>query len=806
MASTDVTGRRGIGFAVGWTLVATAVIAWRGVPFHAILAAAWRATWEAAQWPGIAVFGRHWIEVTGAAFAGAVLWLGCHAAGRLSLGWIRGDAALPPAVRTGARVLAGLALVATAATGLGLAGLLYPAVEWSVAVILAGSACAGAARLHPSRWQAPVAGRGILALGVSLAAVLLLLSAVPENTEDALAYHVAAPGWFRALHRITDAPHMQYRWPLLVEQILSLLGGVVGPHTLNAVVFAAIVCLMWGWLRRRSGDEAAAAGGVILLASGGISIYVPWFKPDLPAAGFAFLGYLAWEAGRDAPRRRGGAWLLCGVALGWAVAAKQSTAVFGGGILLAAVAARAGLGWFVLLSFAGALAAAGPLVARTWWLTGNPAFPFGFGGTGWDAAYGNYIFERLWLRPEHAATPWAVAGTVLGHVTREFPLLLVGLPLCLRRPGARRPGAWAPWLVAISSGVVWAAVWPDVRYMAPALLLLCGPAAEGLAAALAGAGRWRSPGTAALAGIAWLGFVPTLALVQSAGPVPKPVLPCALGLEPPAAFHARTLGSYWRAGEFLARAARQGDRVLVVGDVRSAYLGAGCPAIAQDATDRDCLAAIVRRSRTVTEIGARIRQIGVTHVALNQVASMRNATYRRLMGQGLTIDQIRLWAAWWTASVDEVFCDLRLDEQNGRWVVYRITPHSPVPPRPIQYLPGTEEYVDPDMRASNSFQIELLTGVVAAAPTVLCFHQRLAELLAQEGRWRETLPHVREVMTGRCVYEGAYLNLGTVLHQLHRDREALAVYRAAADLYPGNEVFRRAKAAGSAQRSPARMP
>lgn len=781
--------------AAVWTATVIGVLVSHTAPSQELLAEGLRATAGLWRWPGAAAVGRHWLALLASAAAGVAFWAALHGLGRRALRWQGADTVLPSLAGTGARVLIGLASVAAAGFGLGLAGLLFRPVEAAAAGLLAGLALAEAARLRGKPLPRLSGDPGVLVPTALVAVAVLVLAAVPETTIDALSYHIAAPEYFRSLHRIVDAPHLQYRWPLLTEQVLALLGGVVGPRHVSAVALAGIVALAAGWLRARMGAGAAAVGAAVVVASGGLSYWVPVFKPDLFASGLALLAVVAWDAGRTAGRGR--AWTLCGVALGLTVCVKQSTGAVAAGLVAATALLRAGTLRFIAVAGAAAALVALPFLARTWWLTGNPAYPSWFGGTGWDPAYGNYIVRRVWAPGSPLpSSPLEFGRLFLDHTVKAFPLVLWGLPLAILTGGR----AALP-LAAAATGAVWVLFWPYPRYMMAGFLILALPAAGGIAASPLLAGAMRPAGLTAAWLIAALGLVPMLADLHHAGPVPKPVLPVVLGLEPAPACVARTLGTYERLAVFLSAVASPRDRILVVGDTRSAGLAPGVPVVSQDNSDSDILISIVRRSRTPAEIARRFRQTGVTLAAFNRIGSTSNCNYRRLNDGGLGAAEIAAYAAWWTTAATEIYSDPRSDRHNGGWSVYRISLRRAARPGWVWYLPGTEEFSDPGLRVPAAFQADLLRLVLKGAPTVRSFHERLGQLLAADGKWRESLPHL-QAADAPGAGPAVYLNLGLVLGRLGRHREAAAVWRRGLGLFPEDEMLQRACASQEAASPP----
>lgn len=774
--------------AAAWALGVLAVVA-AAAPAHLRdLAQTWWPGEGASAWPGAPAFGRHWLGVTGAGVAAIAGWFGTAGAGRRLLGWAGWAGLLPPVARPAGCFIAGFAVLAGISSGLGLAGLLTAPVE----AVAAGSLALAAAfelrrvaRRPPA--GAPAGPAGVLVgLIVSLAVPWLVLSGIPEQTEDALAYHFAAPEYFRAQHKVVDAPHLQYRWPLLVEQVPALFATTAGPHVAGMLFLVAIAVLAAGM----AGAGARASAVLVVVGSGGAASLAAIQKPDLAAAGFALLALAALEAGRDRPARRRPAWTLAGAAIGWMACAKLSTAALAPGLLLAALLAGAPVGRLALAGGAAAGLAALPWLLRTWWLTGNPFYPAGWGGLGWAPGYGAAVVATEWFGgapPER--DPIALAKLILADVIRNFPLVVLGLPLLALapRPAGSRPGAGLAPVAAAVALAVWCVAAPRPRYMMAGWLVLAPPAARGLAAgaALAGSRRWTAPVVLGLT--ACLGLLPALAGLHRAGPAPKPLLPAALGLESADAFHARTLGSYWRMAGWLRANTTAADRILVHGDIRGGGLAPGRRVMTRDIADLDLIGETLRAApRDPRRFAARLRQSGATVVAYNFLGALRLARLRDRAGLGVPGDPVGTWAGWCRAHLDEAYADPRPDQRNGHWVVWRLRPGGGRPP---SFLPGFEAPLNPVQAADGPEQVRRLTRLHADAPGIAAIRSRLGELLAVERRWREAAPHLEAAVNSGALPATVHLNLAVVLERLGRTRDTEAVLRAGARRFPEEPRF-----------------
>jgi hypothetical protein len=268
----------------------------------------------------------------------------------------------------------------------GLAGLLYPAVY--VPVLVACAVAGGAALRRAKRVRGSEPRRGWeLALAALLAATVLLVvlaAGAPVTAFDSLHYHAAAPARFAEAHELLE---FEWGWstyqPFTVEMLVT--DGVLLWDSIQGAFAPLLLAL--GALAATIGMGSRIGGRGLGLLAGAIFFVQPLLvfeaSGTLIESGLAFAAALA-------------AWNL-------AVFARSGdrAAVALGGLFAGAAAGMKYVGLFVLLAAGVALvlfarrrlnlgalaifAAPAALVALPWYVknlvqTGNPLFPFVFGG------------------------------------------------------------------------------------------------------------------------------------------------------------------------------------------------------------------------------------------------------------------------------------------------------------------------------------------------------------------------------------------------------------------------------------------
>jgi len=406
--------------------------------------------------------------------------LGWFGLGSLLLARVRpsDDALLDGLNRFGVGAIA-FALLTFAA---GLAGLLYTAFYVPVLVVCA---FVGAARLSPlarvaRRLRTPSRPRWQLALAGLIGATLLLVAfatCAPVTTLDALHYHASAPARYAESHGLEE---IRWSWssyqPFTVEMLVTdgvlLWDSIQGAFAPFLLAVAALVAVI--------GMGARVGGRGVALLAGAIFFVQPLMAFEaggtLIESGLAFATALAaWNLalfvrrGETAPLVLGG--LFVGGAAGMKYVGLFVAAAAGLGLLLAARRrlTPAALALFLVPAVA---------VALPWYLknavqTGNPLYPFVFGGLNEDAqrsieggirehGHGRGPVDALLLPFRLLAS-----GNDFDRGSWLSPLPLLFAPLCLL--DARRRRRCVPVLAA---ALVFVLCWFSTSQQARFLLVL----------------------------------------------------------------------------------------------------------------------------------------------------------------------------------------------------------------------------------------------------------------------------------------------------------------------------------------------
>jgi hypothetical protein len=327
----------------------------------------------------------------------------------------------------------GLGLFGLAGFGLALAGLARAAILFVLLVgVLIWLAWRGhlqvlRSNLHALRqvWkgavsEAPVWVRVAIILAVLL--VFLLALAPPVEAFDALFYHLTVPAmWLRDSGlQLVNIPH--YWFPALVEGIFVWpmgLGSDTAPQLIHYSFGILTALLLWDWARRLWTNRTAWYTLALLLCMPSILWLAAWAYTDLALSFYALaVLYSVWKWKETAHDR----WLsLGGIMAGFAMSVKYTAFPIPLiGLFFILLWGRRGLRntLFRILLFGGlAILVAFPWYGRTWLWTGNPFYPFVFGGPFWDA-----FRTRM----------YAGTGTGIGWNLREIFLLPLNVTLGYR--------------------------------------------------------------------------------------------------------------------------------------------------------------------------------------------------------------------------------------------------------------------------------------------------------------------------------------------------------------------------------------
>ncbi|MBV6396696.1 MAG: hypothetical protein HFACDABA_02296 [Anaerolineales bacterium] len=222
------------------------------------------------------------------------------------------------------------------------------------------------------------------------AALLLCLTfllglAPPVEDFDALFYHLAVPAlWLKQGTSAAFAPMPHYWYPQIVEGMFlwpMALGSDTAPHLIHLLWLTLSMTLLWHWTRQLAGNAPAWNAVLLLLCMPSLSWLGAWAYTDY-ALTFAALAasYSLWKWKTN----HGSRWLtLAALMAGLAVSVKYTGFIVPlAGVLFILVFAR---DWRKAFHFGIiCVIASSPWYLRNWIGTGNPLFPFLFGGAGWD--------------------------------------------------------------------------------------------------------------------------------------------------------------------------------------------------------------------------------------------------------------------------------------------------------------------------------------------------------------------------------------------------------------------------------------
>ncbi|MBI4676696.1 MAG: hypothetical protein HY748_03865 [Elusimicrobia bacterium] len=582
-----------------------------------------------------------------------------------------GPLRLPVAFALGAGA-SGLAVFA-----LGLAGLLRPAPLLGLSLLFCAWAVPGLARLRSRRvpgdssWTLPPAGwalTGILALA---AWHTLILALAPATEWDVLLYHLAIPKLYLRLGRIQEIPWLLYsHWPHLMETLYALPlalgddGAAALMHgTISGVlavsVYRAGRAELGGLAMGRQVPEGAgrsplAGGGCVGLTAAALVAAQPAFLRVAGAAHgdgafalFHFLGSWAlWRwASASGPadggsRRRGRrmlaiAGLLAGLAASTKLAAASLLAASAFVVWLAENRRGTRSPWKAAAFYAlCGLGVVLPWYAKTLVGTGNPFWPVFSKALG--GRWGAESFESLYLRSSQ--WPWPLeAGRLLRWGPQYLLAPLAGLWLLAAMRGARTPSflkfLLMPLIVYLPLIARYEDAWRYLLPFYPALALVSAWAAEALARPRAvgdplarrpAPGGWGWPRSCA-AGLVGIGLLPALLATQNnelfavAGARSR----LEPGRDSREVYLERTLDHY-RAFRKLARVLPSSARVLFVREARGYYFEGdyqwGDPL-------NQGLIPYARLSGP-DALDLRLRELGVTHVLVNEVLARDPAAAR----------------------------------------------------------------------------------------------------------------------------------------------------------------------------------
>ena len=533
----------------------------------------------------------------------------------------------------------GLGLVAYGVLALGLAGFLHPVaiLIWLLAVgvwtrqewsLMVSALPRWVSSQHGTFRQLERRERAVLVVAGLLLTATLLHALTPPWDYDGLMYHLTGPRLFLQAGRILLLPDIwQANGPFTTEMLFTIglaWGSDILPKLIHLTYGIWFMLATFAFGQRYQGHKEgwiaiALMLGVPLLPMLSSEAYV-----DIAWALYEFLGLYAiliWQEKRD---RR---WLLAaGLMVGAALGSKY-LALGGLGVLgLWVLWQERRAGWKEALASGAllglpAILVAFPWYAKNWFLSGNPLYPFIFGGTGWTPdrlgqlmeylnsfGVGRSVFDYL-LLPLNLYIQNKTFGTI--NAAFDIPGLLLPLAiLYVLQPRDRIMNSIA-WLSAMRF-LVWTVGSQQTRFLLPIfpLLALLG------ASFLVWAGpRLRNRWKASPALIVLLTGSPILfsVFLQAAFCFVLPPTNVLLGLESRDAFLQRRVVNY-AAIKFVQDNLSDRDRVMMMWDGRAYYCDERC---LPDA-DQSNWTRLVNSASDPLSVAAHLRSTGITHLLLNE--------------------------------------------------------------------------------------------------------------------------------------------------------------------------------------------
>lgn len=239
---------------------------------------------------------------------------------------------------------------------------------------------------------------------------LSFVLALGPRTEafDGLLYHLANPSWWIRDGGITSINMFTYWFPSLMEgmYVWPLSAGLdLTPQLIHLLFALLCVLLTWDWTRLLLGGRAAWWSLVLVLSMPSMPLLATWSYTDF---GLIFYSLAALAALSNWSKAMDGRWILvCGSMAGFAMGIKYTSFILPVTIVLCLV-------WLlfkqkellpgVLARFVGMSILSGfPWYLRNLIWTGNPIYPFVFGGVYWDT------FRADWYSNLGTGIGWSVA-------------------------------------------------------------------------------------------------------------------------------------------------------------------------------------------------------------------------------------------------------------------------------------------------------------------------------------------------------------------------------------------------------------
>ena len=470
--------------------------------------------------------------------------------------------------------------------------------------------------------------KAILLVGGLVLGLSLLHALTPPWDYDGLMYHLLAPRLFLQAGQILPLPDTwQANGPFTIEMLYTLGLAWESDTFAKLLHYVFAICLVlatFGFAQRHQGRTEAWIAVALLLGIPILPNWAPTASADMAWALYEFLALYAlmlWRARQENHLLLMSAWMM-GFALGCKYLALGGLGTLGVWILWQG----RGTGWGKAirygLAFGGlAMLVALPWYAKNWLLTGNPLYPFVFGGLDWDAERLGYLMAYLQSFGvgrrfvDYLLLPWNLyaQNTQFGTlgIMLEIPGLL--LPAAILYPSGRRRRVLNA--VACITGMhfmAWAVGSQQTRFLLPifpALALLGASGLLSLVRRLQVRWKWAVASTYILVGVA-LSATLLLQVVMFGVVQPTDVI---LGRQSKSEFLKQRLVDF-TALQFVQNNLSLEERALMMWDGMGYYCDARC---LPDA-DQSNWTRLIDATSTPIETAARLQAKGVTHLLFNR--------------------------------------------------------------------------------------------------------------------------------------------------------------------------------------------
>lgn len=743
-----------------------------------------------AKGVGLSVFISHWWDVIFALLKALPLLILFLSAGTRLLFWLcpSGIECIPGSAVI--RTLVGAMLLAMLVLGCGLCGILYPYAVLGMFLALSIRDIRSIRFTGVRLGTAPLAKMEYVYLFFILLALAVLVPFAlgPMVTPDVLHHSYAATLHYVNLHKITYCYRYHFLLPNFLEFVYSATLSVT---TINAIIVVSAVStlvLVYCWAHDKFGRPGGLLSVCGVLISMQYVICVSHLKDDVPALLYALASFVLWEHALERRNMQRVYW-LSGLIMGCAFCVKYPTAAISAGMVAWSVWRGRSRSLVPLVMAAGGFGAIVAFVAaKSWLLTGNPVFPFFWGGFGWEHSSVEETIGGAAGSDFTLKEPVAMLGVMMQILTEQAPLFWICVPMAIY-VCCVGDGKLVPPLAAALGGIVALSVLaPTTRFMvAPAVLL----SIAGAIVVYRGAAFGRLKGVifhVCTIMVLASGLLRVVAAADLRGKHNTSRLAAGLGLEDRDDCRQRLLTYLLTAAQRTAK--MNIDRTLLVGEARNALFAEHFVTISQYVSDYPIVLKSVRESSTPERIAIKLRQLGLSSLILNYVGS----EWQGAASAGRywwSIDELRRYREYVMHWCEWVPLHSGYDYPNGGFMLFRLGRWRASGMEVVPFLPGTEAQAALLFNEEKEDRRRRLERCVAALPGVAHFETTYGCVLVEDGEYKKAVRYLRKGLESGFEDAGTYSCLGLALKALGQYREAARAFSRASELRPEELAFAR---------------